>query len=52
MLEIGFVHRAGREQADVGVILAAQRMELGLQGLEERRDPLNARGAIDVGDGA
>ena len=52
VLEIGFAHRSRRQQADVRVVLAAERRELGLEGLKERRDALDPRGAIDVGNGA
>ena len=52
VLEIGLVHRPGREQADARVVLAVEREQLGLERLEERRDALDARGAVDVGNGA
>ena len=52
VLEIGFVHRPGRQQADAGVVAAVEREQFGLQRLKERRHALDARGAIDVGNGA
>ena len=52
VLEIGLAQRPGREQTDMGVVLTAERGELGLKGLEERRHPFDPRGAIDVGNGA
>ena len=52
VLEIGFVHRPRREQAGARVVLAIERHQFGLEGLEERRDALDAGGAIDVGNGA
>ncbi len=52
VLEIGLVHRPGRQQADAGIVAAVEREQLGLQRLEKRRNALDARGAIDIGDGA
>ena len=52
VLEIGFAQRSRRQQADVRVVLAGEGGELGLEGLKERGDAFDARGAIDFGDGA
>ncbi len=52
VLEIGLAHRSGREQTKVSLVLTAQRRKLGLKRLEERRDALDPRGAVDVGHGA
>ena len=48
VLEIGFVQRSRRQHADAGVVLAVERRQLRLKGLEERRQPLDAQRAIDV----
>ena len=52
VLEIGLVHRPRREQTDARVILAIEREQLRLERLKERRNALDPRGAVDVGDGA
>jgi len=52
VLEIGFVHRPGRQQTDARVVLPVIFEQLGLERLEERRHAFDARGAIDVGNGA
>ena len=52
VLEIGFAQRSRRQQADVRVVLAGEGGELGLEGLKERGDAFDARGAIDFRDGA
>ena len=41
VLEIGLVHRAGREQADRRVVAAVEGRQVGLERLEERRQPLD-----------
>ena len=52
VLEISLAHRSRRQQANVRVVLAAEGGELGLERLKERCDAFDARGAIDVRDGA
>ena len=52
VLEIGLVHRSRRQQAGARIVLAIERHQFGLESLEERRDALDAGGAIDVGNGA
>ena len=52
VLEIRFVHRPGRQQSDARIVAAVEREQLGLQSLEERRDALDPRRAIDIGNGA
>ena len=52
VLEIGLVHRPGREQADAHVVVAVERGKLALERLEERRHALHVGGAVDVGHGA
>ena len=52
VLEIGFVHRPGRQQTDARVVLPVIFEQLGLKRLEERRDAFDVGFAIDVGDGA
>ena len=49
VLEIGFIHRPRREQANARIVLAIERGKLGLEGLEKRRDAFDTRGAVDVG---
>ena len=52
VLEISLVHRSRRQQAGARIVLAIERHQFGLESLEERRDALDAGGAIDVGNGA
>ncbi len=51
VLEIGLAHRSRREQTDVGVVLAAERKKLALEGLEEGGEAFDARGAINLRHG-
>ena len=43
VLEIGLVHRPGRQHADRRIVAAAERRQLGLERLEERRDALDPK---------
>ena len=52
VLEIGFVQRPGRQHADRRIVAAAERRQIRLQRLEERRDALDLQLPIDVGHGA
>ncbi len=52
VLEIGFVQRPGRQHADRRIVAAAQARQLGLERLEERRDALDPKLAVDVRHGA
>ncbi len=52
VLEIGFVHRARRQQRDAGVVAAVEREQFGLQRLKKRRNTLDTRGPINIGNGA
>ena len=50
VLEIGLVHRPGREHANPGIVLAVEAGQLVLQRLEERRVAEHPQAAIDVGN--